>query len=125
MSRYVRTIETLTTEMMGMVSTAQRNGMHSADAVVAGARPFLLRLLELEKDAEDIKEKLALLIQSAIAAAVREHNKACARLSENIPNHCSHEINCHGAGAIGAIVRYRDAIRALLPANQPHEDSRP
>lgn len=36
-----------------------------------------------------------------------------AMLHEQIPNHCSHEINCPGCGAIGAIVRYRDAIRAL------------
>jgi hypothetical protein len=46
-----RTLESLTTELFALISTAQRNGMTSTDAIAAGARPFLTRLLELEPTA--------------------------------------------------------------------------
>ena len=48
MSKADRTVETLITEMFGLISTAQRNGMSGHDAIVCGTRPFLERLLKLE-----------------------------------------------------------------------------
>lgn len=36
----------------------------------------------------------------------------CARLSESVSPYCDHEPEI-GAGAMGAIIRYRDAIRGL------------
>ena len=61
--------------------------------------------------------ELACAELAALREQVRQARNAAldeaAMLHEQIPNHCSHEINCPGCGAIGAIVRYRDAIRAL------------
>lgn len=46
-------IESLTAQVFGLISTAQRNGMVASDAVAVGIRPFLAKLLdaEIERDA--------------------------------------------------------------------------
>ena len=49
MSNPNRTVDTLTTEVFALISTAQRNGMTSTDAITVGIQPFLTRLLELER----------------------------------------------------------------------------
>lgn len=65
-------------------------------------------IADFEQSAKMVQE-LREQVRQARNAALDE----AAMLHEQIPNHCSHEINCPGCGAIGAIVRYRDAIRAL------------
>lgn len=72
------------------------------------------RAAELEGQLASAKTLLDASVRTGVIAQAR--NAAldeAAMLHEQIPNHCSHEINCPGCGAIGAIVRYRDAIRAL------------
>lgn len=52
MSVPLQTIERLERELFELISTAQRNGLSPSMAIAAGARPFLERLLKLEKPHE-------------------------------------------------------------------------
>ena len=55
---------------------------------------------------------LAQDIAQAIEQARREEREACALLHQDIDPRCDHEGEHPGAGAMGAVIRYRDAIRA-------------
>lgn len=50
-------------------------------------------------------------VASAVQAAVTVEREACAMLHESIRTNCDHEPGA-GAGAMGAVIAYRDAIRA-------------
>ena len=76
------------------------------------ARRIAERYLRQDRGPSGNIRSCAAEIRQALDAAVKAEREACAMLHEQIPNHCSHEVNCHGAGAIGAIVKYRDTIRA-------------
>lgn len=59
------------------------------------------------------EEKLAARVAETIREAVLAEREACARLHDNISPACSHEDE-HGdpgAGAMGVLIAYRDAIR--------------
>lgn len=62
-----------------------------------------------------LPEQIADAILRACDEAVREEREACAQLHENIDPACDHEKvprPVPGAGAMRAILLYRDAIRA-------------
>ena len=70
--------------------------------------------IELWQAGDRTLGSLSMLITDAITAAVEEEREACAVLHSNIDPRCSHEAE-HGdpgGGAMGAVIRYRDAIRA-------------
>jgi hypothetical protein len=50
--------------------------------------------------------------------ARRQSFEEAAALHESISPHCEHEPGM-GAGAIGAVIRYRDAIRELAATYEP------
>jgi hypothetical protein len=50
-------------------------------------------------------------VREQLYAAVEQEREACAMLHKNVRTHCDHEPPA-GAGAMGAVIAYRDAIRA-------------
>lgn len=76
------------------------------------------------EDGDDYNELVSELVTFASrvrAEATRETVDRCARLHENIPNHCDrHNDTKQCCEAMGAIIRYRDAIRESFaePGNQ-------
>jgi len=59
-------------------------------------------------------------IDAALEAAKDREAEACAVLHESVDGTCDHERNSNlpGAGAFGAVIEYRDIIRARIAARQ-------
>lgn len=52
MSDLLKTVERMETELFELISTAQRNGLSPSMAIAVGVKPFLERIIELEKPRE-------------------------------------------------------------------------
>ena len=48
---------------------------------------------------------------ASITRALADQRERDARLHDSVDPHCDHEKPGQGAGAMGAVIRYRDAIR--------------
>jgi hypothetical protein len=76
------------------------------------AREFVADIGNCTQDYAENTDGIAIdTLEEMIEAALAGQRERLAQLHDSIDPHCDHEKPGEGAGAMGAITRYRDAIR--------------